>query len=62
VSHEAVQDRLEIVDGAQVQPHEVAVLAGDPVALGDLRRLPGDVRIACTCPLIGLTRTMAESV
>jgi hypothetical protein len=40
---EAVQDRLEVLDGAQVELHEVAVFAGDPVALGDFGCLPRDL-------------------
>jgi hypothetical protein len=40
---EVVQDRLELLDRAEVQLQEVAVLAGDPVALGDLGQLAGDL-------------------
>ncbi len=35
---EPIQDLLEIVDRPQVQPQEVAVLAGDPLAFRNLRR------------------------
>src|SRR6266542_1067160 len=40
---EAVQDRLELLDRPQVQLQEVAVFAGDAVALGDLGQLAGDI-------------------
>jgi len=39
VRGEQVEDRLEFVDGPQPDLHEVAVLAGDPVALGHVRHL-----------------------
>src|SRR3954471_24478123 len=38
VGHEAVDDLLEVVDVAKVELHEEAVLAGDAMALGHLRR------------------------
>ena len=40
---EQVQYRLQIVNRSQVELHEVAVLASDPVALGHSRHLPGDL-------------------
>src|SRR5579863_4488020 len=42
VRGEQVQDRFEVVDRTQVNLHEEAVFAGDPVALGDVRHLAGD--------------------
>src|SRR4029434_8681272 len=41
---EAVEDRLQLLDRAQVQLEEVAVLAGNAVALGDLGQLAGGLR------------------
>jgi len=43
VRRETVEDVLELVDRAQVEPHQVAVLTRDPVALADLGRLGGDL-------------------
>src|SRR4051794_24571448 len=40
---EAVEDLLEVVHQAQMEPEQVAVLAGDAVAENDLRRLAGDL-------------------
>src|SRR5438128_6248251 len=37
---EAVEDVLEIVQRAELEPDEEAVVAGDPVALDDLGHLP----------------------
>jgi len=37
VRGEQVKDRFEVVDRVQVDLDEVTVLAGDPVALGDVR-------------------------
>src|ERR687898_795648 len=39
VRREVVEDVLELVDRPQVEPHQVAVLAGDAVALADRRCL-----------------------
>jgi hypothetical protein len=44
VRGEQVEDRLKLVDGAQVQLDQEAVLAGDPVALGHVRNVGGDPR------------------
>ena len=41
VGEEPVEDGLEFLDGGRVQLDQEAVLSGDPVALGDLRRLRG---------------------
>ena len=46
-SDEPVDHLLEVGDVAHVERHDEAVLAGDPVALDDLRRLArelGDLR------------------
>jgi hypothetical protein len=43
VRGEAVQDLFEIVDGAQIELHEVTVLPRDPVALGDFGHLARDL-------------------
>jgi hypothetical protein len=56
VRGEQVQDRFQVVDGVQVNLHEVAVLAGDPVALGDVRDLaamPGISRSPAAVPAAG---------
>ena len=50
VGREAVEDVLEVVHGTQVEPEEVAVVAGDPVALGHLGRLARDLGDALQLP------------
>jgi hypothetical protein len=59
---EAVKDRLQLLDRAQVQLEEVAVLAGNAVALGDLGQLAGDLRDQLEVMRLGLTLTMAQMV
>src|SRR3954447_6421884 len=44
VDRELVDDLLEVLDVAHVRLHEVAVLAGDAVALDDLGRALGELR------------------
>jgi len=43
VGCEAVKD---LVDRAQMEPHEVAIVARDPMAFGHLLRLASDLRNA----------------
>src|ERR1700730_6988577 len=43
---EQLEEGFQVVDRVQVDLHEVAVLTGDPVALGDVRDLLGDSRSA----------------
>ena len=43
VENEAVEDGFELLHGPEMELHEEAVFAGDPVALDDLRDLLGDL-------------------
>ena len=40
---EAVDDLLEVLHGAHVDRHDVAILTGDPAAADDLRGLLGQI-------------------
>src|SRR5688572_20619675 len=54
VDEEAVEQRAQLVDRAQVHREVEAVLAGDPVALADLRDLRRQLRDARELPGRGL--------
>ena len=60
VGQELVDDRLEVVDRAEVQLDREAVLAGDAMALDDLGDRRGRARGSCwSWRGVGRTRTMA---
>ena len=59
---EQVEDWLQVLDAAQPDLEEIAVLAGDPVALGDVRHLAADPGNQPQPAAGGLILTMAQIV